>query len=240
MKKFKKFLPLIVVLVLALVVFLTPLRNYLSIESITALFDGIRDSFWAPFIFCGLYILAVILVVPGLPMTLLAAPLFGFWEGLLLVVIASNIGCTITFFISRFAGKDFVMRFIKSGSFLEKINNQMEKNGFLYVLYLRAIPIFPFNVVNYVPGLSSISYPKYALATFIGMLPGSAVYVYLSYTAADVQSNPWGLVISIAVLIVFTVLTMLISKKKKKQEALEDVSSNTSPSVEDGMKMAKN
>ncbi len=221
MKTFKKFIPLIIIAALILVVILTPLRNYFTPEFVTGLITNIQGSPLSYLIFCLLYIVAVILVVPGLPLTLLAAPLFGFWQGLLLVVIASNIGCTITFFISRFAGKNFVMKIIKSGSILDKANKQMEKNGFLYMLYLRAIPLFPFNIVNYVPGLTSVSYPKYALATFIGMLPGSAIYVYASFTAADLQNNPWGLIISISILVLFTVVTLLISKHNSKKEKSE-------------------
>ncbi len=222
MKKLKKFLPFIVLGVLISVLFLTPLRNFLTPSYITSFIESIRQSPFAPVIFGVFYAVAVVLVVPGLPLTLLAAPLFGFWQGLVIVVIASNIGCGLTFLISRFAGKDFVMRFIKSGSFLDKIDKQMEKNGFLYVLYMRAIPLFPFNVVNYVPGLTSIPYFKYAIASLIGMLPGTTIYVYMSYTATDIQDNPWGLVISIAVLVVFTLVTTLVSKHRQKQSGEDE------------------
>ncbi len=57
--------------------------------------------------------------------------------------------------------------------------------------------MFPFNGINYVSGLTNIRYRDYALATFIGMIPGTSVYVYLSATAVDVKNNPIALIISI-------------------------------------------
>ncbi len=226
MKKLKIILPIVALVAIIALVAFTPLRNYFTPEYVTGLIDSVRGSALAPLIFGALYVLAVILVLPGLPMTLLAAPLFGFWQGLLIVIIASNIGCTITFFISRFAGKNFVMRFIKSGTILDKANKQMEKNGFLYMLYLRMIPLFPFNIVNYVPGLTSISYIKYAIATFIGMVPGSAIYVYASFSASDVANNPWGLIISILILVLFTLVTVLVSRRNSKKEKEVAVTNN--------------
>ncbi len=218
MKKLKIIIAIAVLIILICVVAFTPLKNYFTPEYVTGLIESVRGSALAPLIFGALYVLAVVLVLPGLPMTLLAAPLFGFWQGLLIVVISANIGCTITFFISRYAGRNFVMKFIKSGTILDKANKQMEKNGFLYMLYLRMIPLFPFNIVNYVPGLTSISYLKYAVATLVGMLPGSAIYIYASYSASDVANNPWGLIISIGILVLFTVVTVIVSKRNAKKE----------------------
>ncbi len=211
----KKYIPILIVVLIIAIVFLSPLREWLSIDYVTNLISQFTDSPWGIVVFGLLYILAVVLVVPGLPMTLLAAPLFGLWNGILIVVIASNIGTTITFWISRLAGKDFVTKILKNSSFVDKINDQMDKNGFIYMLYLRMIPLFPFNVVNYIPGLTSISYKKYALASFIGMLPGSCIYVYAAYTASDIQNNPWGIIISVGILAAFTLITTKVMKKNK-------------------------
>jgi uncharacterized membrane protein YdjX (TVP38/TMEM64 family) len=173
---------------------------------------------YAPLLYLCVYVIGVVLAVPGTALTILAAPLFGFWKGLLLVVLASNLGCQITFFISRFLGKDVVQKWIKPDSFLEKASAKIEKNGFLFMLYVRLLPIFPFNVVNYLSGLTTIRYRDYTLATLLGMLPGTFMYVYLSHTAADVRNNPYGLLVSVSLLLIFTSAVVLLKKRHEQKE----------------------
>lgn len=212
---FKRFWKLLLIIGIILGVVLSPLREYLNTQSFVNLINSVAKSPYSALIYVGIYILGVIFLVPGIALTIVAAPIFGFWQGLALVIVASNIGCSLTYFISKFIGRGAVEKFIKGGSFLEKASNKIEENGFLFMLYVRALPIFPFNMVNYLSGLTGIKYLHYALATFIGMLPGSAVYVYLSYTASDIKNNPYSIIISVGILVIFTIATKLIMKKKK-------------------------
>ena len=151
----------------------------------------------------------------GFALTILAGPIFGLWLGTLLVIIASNIGTQITFWISRLAGRDFVAKIIKNDSFVDKVSKKFEKNDFLVMLYMRLIPVFPFNVINYLSGLTPVRYKSYTLATFLGMIPGSFVYVYLSTSVANVRENPLGIIVPIVLLVLLTVGTIIIKKKKK-------------------------
>ncbi len=221
MKTLKKFMPLIIIGVILAVIFLSPIKNYLNIEFFTDTINSIQSSPYAPIIFILMYIIAVVLLVPGLALTLLAAPIFGLWQGILYVVIASNIGCSLSFFIARFLGKDFVLKIFKGNKLFDSMNAKIEKNGLIYMFYLRLIPVFPFNLVNYAPGVTSIKYSQYAIATFFGMLPGTSIYCYAAYTATDIAENPIGIVVSVGVLILFTVVTSMISKKQSKKEDKE-------------------
>ncbi len=227
MKTAKKFIPLIIIIIVLAIIFFSPLTNYLNIEFFTSIINSIKGSPYAPIIFIALYILAVVLLVPGLALTLLAAPIFGLWQGILYVVIASNIGCSISFFISRFLGKDFVLKLFKGNKLFEKVNSKIEKNGLIYMFYLRLIPVFPFNLVNYAPGVTSIKYSHYAIATFFGMLPGTSIYCYAAYTASDIKENPLGIIIAISILILFTVITTIISKKQNKKEEQNIIHNHT-------------
>lgn len=212
LKKYYKLL--ILGFILGLIIFLS-IKGYISVQKLLDLVNAIKGSPYAPFIYVFIYIAGVVLALPGIALTALSGPIFGFWKGALLVIISSNLGCQLTFFISRFMGRDFVKRFIKEDSMADRISRKIENNGFLVMLYLRILPIFPFNGVNYVSGLTNIRYRDYTLASFIGMLPGTLVYVYLSATAADIKDNPVGLIISIGTLILFTVVTTVIRKKQK-------------------------
>ncbi len=218
MSKIKKFTPLIIVLLLLIIIFLSPAKNYLNADFFSNVILSIQNSPYAPIIFILMYIVAVVLLVPGFALTLLASPIFGLWQGILYVVIASNIGCTLSFLIARYLGKDFVLKLFKGNAIFEKVNNKIEENGLLYMFYIRLIPLFPFNLVNYAPGLTSIKYSHYALATLIGMFPGTCIYCYAAFTATDIKDNPIGIIISVAILILFTLITTKISKKQSKAQ----------------------
>lgn len=201
-------------------------RKYLDVNDLIKQIEIIRNNPFAPIIYVLIYVVGVIFALPGLALTITAAPIFGFWNGLLLVVIGANIGCQVTFWISRVFGKDFVNKFIKADSFLDKASNKIEKNGFIFMLSIRLIPIFPFNGINYLSGLTKVKYKDYTLGTLLGMLPVTAVYVYLSYTASDIRNNPLGIIISVSVLVLFTIVMSIIKKKKHKEIGSENVLEN--------------
>lgn len=209
-KNYKLFILIIIILIITI----SPLRKYIQIEKWLGTLNTIKDTSYAPIIYILLYVVGVVFALPGVALTIIAGPLFGFSLGAILVIIGSNVGCQFTFFVSRLLGKDFIKRFIKADSYFEKLSKKIEENGFLVMLYLRLLPIFPFNGVNYISGLSQVKYWHYTLATFVGMLPGTLVYVYLSTSVADIKNNPMGVIISIGVLILFTGVTMVLKRKR--------------------------
>ncbi len=233
MKKYIIIIAIVAIIATLLIVF----WDYLNIESLLAIVEGIRGNPWSPVIFVFIYAIAVTFMVPASALTLISAPIFGFWGGLLLTVIGSNLGCQISYFIAKLLGKDFVAKFIRSGSFLDKSQKFAQNNGFIFMMYARLIPIFPFAVVNYFSGIVGIKYRDYTIATVIGMLPGSAVYVYLGYSAADVTNNPIGLIVSIGVLALFTVAMTIIKKKglfeRAQKKSDVDETAQTAVSTED-------
>lgn len=210
----KKYYKIVLLIAVIAIIFLTPIRSYLDIEELSDWLFSIREQPFSGLIYGAIYVAGVILFIPGLALTTMAGVLFGFVKGSIIVVIASNIGVQITFFIARYIGREFIDKFIKEDSFVDKMSTKMENNGFMVMLYIRLLPVFPFNVINYASGLTPVKYRDYALASLIGMLPGTLVYVYLAASAANIKNNPWGLVISIAVLILFTLGMKLLNKKK--------------------------
>ncbi len=192
-------------------------RDYLDVDFLLGLLESVRENPLAPLIFILVYAISVTFALPASAFTLISGPLFGFWPGLLFTVIASNLGCHLSFGISKLLGRDVIERYVKSGSFIESATKKAKENGFVFMMYVRLIPLFPFAAVNYLTGILNIKYKHYALATFIGMLPGSVVYVYLGYSASNIQDNPIGLVISIFMLILFTVVVTLVKKRSDKK-----------------------
>ena len=126
--------------------------------------------------YLGAFIGLSALSVPGAGMlSLLGGAVFGFGWGVTLTVIASTIGCILAFLSSRLLLRNWVQsHFARS---LKVVNKGINKDGALYLFTLRTVPIFPFFLVNLLMGLTPISLASYSLVSFIGMVPGTIVYI---------------------------------------------------------------
>ncbi len=215
--KTKTIVKICIVLFIIILIFL--FRDYINIQAMLDMLDNVKNNRYAPLIFVLIYAISVTLIVPAGALTLISAPLFGFWYGLLLTIIGSNLGCHLSYLLGKLLGEDFVKKFIKSGSFIAKAKDKATANGFIFMMYARLIPLFPFAAVNYLSAIIGIKYKHYTIATFIGMIPGSFVYVYLGYSASNISENPLGLAVSISVLVLFTLAVTFIKKRADKKES---------------------
>jgi uncharacterized membrane protein YdjX (TVP38/TMEM64 family) len=111
---------------------------------------------------------------------------FGRWVGTMLVVVAATVGATLVFLAARYLFADAARR--RLGSLGEKINAGFTENAFSYLLFLRLVPLFPFFLVNLAPAFTSIPLRTYVLATLIGIIPGTFVYVNLGQALGRIDS----------------------------------------------------
>ena len=132
---------------------------------------------WGPLIYVALYTLLSAVGFPALVLTLSAPVLFGVVPAFFWVVLGSNLGASAAFAWTRAWGRGPVQRLIPKR--FEKTTLHIERNGFRYVLAARLVPAVPFNVFNFLCGLAPLSWRDYALGSFLGMLPGTFLYVGL-------------------------------------------------------------
>lgn len=159
----------------------TPLSGYLTREGIFEVVSWLRGNPWAPVIFVAIYATATALAVPGTILTLGGGAVFGFFWGTLLNLAAANIGANAAFAIARALGRDGVRHLAGSdSSALEKLDNVVKRHGFQGLLTLRLIPLVPFNALNFGSGLMPLRWRTYALATLVGIVPGTAVYTFFA------------------------------------------------------------
>ena len=124
-----------------------------------------------------LYVTVAGLALPGAAaLSLVYAWFFGFWPALILISIASTLGATLSFLLSRFLLRDSIQN--RFGDKLKTINENLEKEGAFYLFTLRLIPAIPFFVINLVMGLTPMKTWTFWWISQIGMLPGTAVFVY--------------------------------------------------------------
>jgi len=135
----------------------------------------------------AVYVAAAAFSLPGgLLLSLTCGFLFGRWAGTVLVVLAATIGATLLFVAARYVFADAARK--RLGALGEKINAGFTRNAFSYMLFLRLVPAFPFFLVNLAPAFTSIPLRTFVLATFIGIIPGTFVFVNLGETLGRIDS----------------------------------------------------
>lgn len=129
-------------------------------------------------LFCLIYAASVALSLPiALLLTLAGGALLG-WSAIVLIILSATAGATILFIAARTLFSTFLRKRI--GGFLNTLEDGFRKDSFSYLLALRLIPVAPFWVVNIVPAFVGMTLGSFALATGIGIVPGTVVYVSLA------------------------------------------------------------
>jgi uncharacterized membrane protein YdjX (TVP38/TMEM64 family) len=141
-----------------------------------------------PLMFVGMYILATVLFLPGLILTLGAGALFGVIEGAILVSISATLGATCAFLVGRHLARAWVERSIQGTPKFRAIDEAVAREGWKIVGLTRLSPIFPFNLLNYAYGITKVSLRDYFFASWIGMIPGTVMYVYVGSLAGDLAT----------------------------------------------------
>ena len=139
-------------------------------------------------LFIVVYVLAVVLLLPGSVITLGGGWLFGLGQGFLLVSLASTLGATLAFLLGRSFARDWVGARLATMSRFAALDQAIAERGAVVVFLTRLAPIFPFNLLNYALGLTQIRLRQYVLASWLGMMPGTLLYVYLGSIASDLSS----------------------------------------------------
>jgi uncharacterized membrane protein YdjX (TVP38/TMEM64 family) len=133
------------------------------------------------------YVAVTGLSLPGAAvLTLAYGWYFGFLSGVVLVSFASTAGATLAFLLSRFLFRAVIQH--RFGDRLDKFNRALEREGPFYLFTLRLIPAVPFFVINAVMGLTPIRLRTFWWVSQLGMLPGTAVYVYAGSTVPNLQT----------------------------------------------------
>jgi len=143
---------------------------------------------WGAALFGVAYIPAAVLLVPASVMTLGAGFVFGVAKGTAIASLGSTAGAAAAFIVARTVGHDFVVRRTAAWPTLDAVTRAVESDAFKVVLLTRLSPLFPFNLLNYAFGLSSVPFRTYLLASWIGMLPGTMMYTYLGSAAQTVPA----------------------------------------------------
>jgi uncharacterized membrane protein YdjX (TVP38/TMEM64 family) len=201
-----------------------------------------RLGAWGSFAFVTAYVAATVALVPASPLTVVAGAVFGLFKGVLIVSISSTAGAAAAFLVARHLLRDKVRRRLRQHPKFDAIDAAIGAQGWKVVAMLRLSPAVPFNLQNYLYGLTAIRFVPYLVTSWIAMLPGTFLYVYVGYlgrtgvesaVGADrsVRTAEWILrIVGFAATVAVTAyVTRLARKALKTSPAISDPPATSGP-----------
>jgi uncharacterized membrane protein YdjX (TVP38/TMEM64 family) len=177
----------VIVVIVAVIILLGAAKYFHIQDLLRSALDWVgRLGPWGPLIFIAIYILACVLFLPGSILTLGGGVLFGVIKSSIIVSISATLGATCAFLVGRYLARDWVAKKIQPNEKFQAIDEAVAREGWKIVGLTRLSPVFPFNLLNYAYGLTRVSVRAYFFASWIGMMPGTIMYVYIGSLAGEV------------------------------------------------------
>ena len=166
-----------------------PYRHQLSAQALSEWVEGL--GLLGPLAFVALYALGTLLFLPGALLTLTGGAVFGLWTGTLYNLAGATLGAGLSFLSARYLLGPWVEA--KVSGRLAQLKTGVEREDWRFVAFVRLVPLFPFNLLNYALGLTRIGFWRYLGVSFLTMAPGATVYTYLGVVGKEAMAGEGGL-----------------------------------------------
>ena len=173
----------------------------------------------APVVYVVAYALATVLLLPGTPLTIAAGVLFGPATGSAVAWVGAVVGATASFLVGRLIGRRAVEQV--AGRRVRSLDRFLSERGFVALLLVRLVPLFPFNVLNLVSGVTALRLRDYVLATGLGIVPGVVLLAAMGGSIDDPTSPVF--LGALAGFVVLTAVTGLVARRMRRRERLSEV-----------------
>ena len=213
-------------------------------QIVTVLETAIQNmGFWGPILFALLYVISTVMMLPGAALTLAIGGIFGLTWGTAIVSVGSTVGAAFSFLISRYAARRVIERKLKRFHQFQAVDTAIRDGGWKIVVLLRLSPAVPFNLQNYLYGLTAIKFWPCVMASWLAMLPGTFMYVYLGHAGLASVSKAtrtpvqWAmLVLGLAATIAVTVYITRLARNAMQKQTTK-IQPKTEPSIEQSLHM---
>jgi uncharacterized membrane protein YdjX (TVP38/TMEM64 family)/rhodanese-related sulfurtransferase len=206
---------LLVALVGTGMVLIAVYRQHLDVAALEAWIAAAGPA--GSLLFILIYAIGTVLFFPGAILTLAGGVLFGPVLGSFLNLTGATLGATLAFLIARYLASQWVEH--RAGGRLKQLKQGVEAEGWRFVAFVRLVPLFPFNVLNYALGLTRIRLSHYVVASYIFMLPGAIAYTYLGYAGKEAVAGGEGMIqkglLALALLAAVSFLPRLIGRLRR-------------------------
>lgn len=171
-----------------------------------------------PLVYIIMFSLVPLTLFPDSVLAIAGGLIFGLFKGYIYTTIGALIGGTISFYISRYWGREVVKKLTKEK--LDKVEEMINNRGFIIIFILRLIPLLPYDVISYGAGLTAVKYKDFLLATLFGTIPGILVFTNLGAQTVNIGSSSF--YISVALLILLFIISIFLKNKFISKELKND------------------
>lgn len=163
------------------------------------------------------YIVLTVVGIPGTILTVAGGVVFGLWWGTVWSVIGATLGALGAFWTARYLLRDYIKRKFRKNKIVTNFNQAIAHRPILFVLTVRFAPISPFNIVNFVFGLTPVHWVTYTMATFIGIIPGTLAYTWLGTSGIEAMEggDRSPLILAVSFLTLLSILPICFDCRKK-------------------------
>jgi len=170
---------------------------------------------WGVAIFAGVFIAATLVLAPDWPLAVAAGMVYGLWA-VPLVLAAAIVAASLAFLAARYLARHRVRAMLATSRRFAAVDNAVTEEGWKIVVLLRLSPLVPFNVQNYLFGITDIPFPHYFAATCAGIVPGTALFVYLGALGNNSGGPLEWVFFGIGLAATVTVVVLVTRKAKEK------------------------
>lgn len=213
----RRFLPRLVLalLLVAAIAWVAVHREQINLETLDSWLASLGS--WAPIGYVIIFALATVAFAPGAIFSLIGGALFGPVWGSLWNLLGATLGATLAFLVARYIAGDWVRH--KAGGLLKRLIDGVDAEGWRFVAFVRLVPLFPFNLSNYVLGLTRIPLHHYVIATLVCMVPGAVAYTWLGHAGrgaltGEADTVRYGL-LALGLLAAIALLPRLIGRMRR-------------------------
>ena len=199
--------------------YLSPLRQLLNRERLTTVLPTLGP--WSAFLFVALYAVAMIIGIPTVIFTIVGGGVFGLLPGTVHSVLGATLGAWGACWLSRYLLRPWAERQFSRNPTLQKFQKGIERQALFFVIAVRLSPVTPFNIENYLFGLTAIRWRPYVVGTVVGIVPGTLAYSWVGATGMDALQggSTISFLLAISFLMVLSMLPMFISYWRMRQKA---------------------
>jgi len=200
------------------------LHEHLTLQKLHNLVDSF--GIFGPLAFVLLYAVASTFGLPGTIFTIAGGIIFGKWLGTALNITGATLGACAAFAIGRFAARDVMAQKFRGQKWFDKLEKGIAEDGLNYMLFVRLVPVFPYNGLNYGASLTGISFKNYLIGTFFGMMPASFIFTNAAAEIGESIEEGFtltaGMITSLVLLGILALVPIAVKKYKVYKKNLPD------------------
>ena len=213
---------IVAVLVIAVVVFIANRFGWTEklqdVRAMQVWFRELGILGWGVFIV--LFIAVAVFMIPGSVLTIIGGIAFGSVLGGVLSLIGATLGASVAFIVARYVARDAIVGKFQNNPIFSKIENGVKENGTSFLILTRLVPVFPYNVQNYIYGLTPIKLGTFFFVSLITMAPGAFIFAYMAGKIVEEGFSVW-LLVQFAAAGVILFLVSLIPKYIAKKRGIK-------------------